>query len=160
MPNSTVNTQQTISGDQRDIFRHLEVPAMDSPYADLDISFELKGACAQALKLAERRGINRERLVDELNLLMPRLPKKITLRKVNAWMAPSKEDHPIPAFIIPAVCIATRCDLPLRIMANAINYELADQNELLAQELGQAEIERAATARRIRTIKSKLGESS
>lgn len=143
---------------QTDIFHDLENSPLEQEYVDLDITLELRGAVAQALKIAERRGISRQRMVDELNALMPHLnQRKITLRKINAWMAQSKEDYPIPAYVIPAICVATQCDLPLRVMANEIGFDLSDQRERLAQELGQAELERVATSKRIRTIKNKLG---
>lgn len=152
------NNRQNFSGNQADIFQQLETPLDEAGYewGDLDITAELRGAVSKAFKLAERRGVNRERMVDELNRLMPYLKTKITLRKVNAWMASSKEDHPIPAYVIPAICAATQCDLPLRAMANVIFMDLADQREILAQELGKAEIERAAQSRKIQSIKSAL----
>lgn len=154
-------TQNKISGVQGDIFRQLEdepADSVDQGPIDLEITLELRGACATAMKFAERRGVSRERLADELNRLMPYLSAKITKRKIDAWMAKSKEDHPMPAYVIPAFCVATKCDLPLRVMAQSINYELADQRELLAQELGMAEIERAAKTRHINSIKSRLGQ--
>jgi hypothetical protein len=151
------NLSNKFSGDQADIFQGLEMPAMEGPYSDLDITLDLQAACKKAYKLAERRGMSVNRLVDELNRLMPRLHRPITQRKVYSWLALSKEDHPIPAYVIPAWCVATRCDFPLRVMANEIGFELSDQNELLAQELGHQELQRANSARRIRELKSKLG---
>lgn len=153
---------QKFSGIQADIFQQLEKPSEAAEYSDdfdLDIQAELRGSLATACKIAKRSGLTRERIVDEMNRLMPDLDKKITKRKLDAWLATSKEDHEFPARFIPAFCAATRCHLPLQTLANTINLELADQRELLAQQYGELEIQRAKLARQSLKLKQQIGKN-
>lgn len=156
-----VKDDKKLTGIQGDIFQQLETPPEERGFGDdldLDIQAELRAACATALKLARRTGISRETVVDEMNRLMPDLPKakRVTMRKLNAWQATSNEDYEWPARFIPVFCAATRCDLPLRIMANAIELELADQREMIARQFGEVEIKRALLAQEAKKLKHKL----
>ena len=155
--------QQNFSSVQSELFQQLEQPNCEIEFdecADLDYQAELRGALATALKLARRRGMSRELVVDEMNRLLPELPanKRITKRKLDSWLATSKEDHEFPARFIGAFCAATKCDLPLRIMAHSIRMDLSDPRELMAQEYGEIEIKRALLARQARVLKSRLGD--
>lgn len=156
-----VKDEKIFTGIQGNIFSELENRPEDAEYDDshdLDLQAELRAACAHALKLARRQGITRERVVDEMNRLMPELDKgkQITLRKLNAWMATSKEDSEFPARFLPAFCAATRCYQPLQEMAKALGMDLADQRELIAKQYGELEIEKARIAREVKTLKAKL----
>ena len=152
---------EKVSSIQADIFASLEQdPLTSSVGEDLCIRHELRAACAKALKIARRHGKSRDRVVDEMNQLLPDIKSPITLRKINAWQAESKEDHSWPAEYIPAFCVACECDLPLRVMANTILMDLSDQRERLAQRLGQLEIESASHAREKRELKDLLRRQS
>ena len=148
---------QNISGIQHDIFQNLDRPLFEAiDEEDFDLQHELRGACAQALKLARRRGKSRERVVDEMNALLPNLKKPITKRKLDSWMAESREDHEWPARFIPLLCHVCECDLPLRVMANQILMDLADQRDRYARRLGELEIETSNSNREKQQIKNLL----
>ena len=154
--------QKKITTNQADIFQQLENDPlnMEQPEGcvDLDIQNELRGAASKSLKLARQQGMSREHVVDEMNRLLPELPKtkQITLRKLNAWLATSKEDSEFPLRFVPAFCAATRTDLLMRVAANAIQKDLSDMRELLAQEFGEIELQRAALARKAKSLKAKF----
>jgi len=155
------NRNKNLASEQADIFQRMEMPNeqrdVDQPF-DVDATWELRGACATAMKLAERRGISRDRLVDEMNRWLPNLERKITKAKIYAWMAESKVDHPMPAYVIPALCKATKCNLPMKALAAMLDLDLSDSLERMAQELGEAELKRAAAAREIKALKNRFSE--
>jgi len=157
-----VNKAKSFTDKQSDIFQQLETPPEEAAFTDgvdLDNVMELRGAMATALKNARRRGITRERVVEEMNRFLPELPKhkRITLRKINAWMAASQEDKEFPARFISAFCAATQCNLPARVIAQTINMDISDPRELMAQEFGEIEIQRAILAKRATQLKNSIG---
>jgi hypothetical protein len=91
-----------------------------------------------------------------MNLVLPELEKPITIRQFYAWTAFSKEYSEFPARFIPAFCAATNCDLPQRVMAQAIQRDLMDAREKAAQMLGENLIEDARLARQRRELKGLL----
>lgn len=129
------------SSDQADLFQQLAEPATPTAPADLDLGPELLGAIHTALRLARGKGISRERVVDAMNRLLPELDRKITLRQLNAWTATSKEFHEFPARYLPAFCVATDCDLPQRVLAQAVGLDLVDARESAAKALGETQIQ-------------------
>ncbi|WP_028008661.1 hypothetical protein [Solimonas flava] len=147
---SRVETADLFTGIQGDFFQRLE----DEPQlpADLDIHYELLAALTAALKLARERGMTRSRVVDEMNRLMPELRKKITYRQLDAWTAASQEYKEFPARFIPAFCAATRCDLPLRVMAQPLGRVLMDAHEAAAKRIGELRIAGAAIKREERAL--------
>jgi hypothetical protein len=154
---SVPTRHRSLSSDQADLFQRLEQPARVSPEADMDLGPELLGAINTALREARARGLSRERVVDEMNRVLPNSTKRITVRQLNAWTAQSKEFHEFPARYLPAFCVATDCDLPQRVLAQAIGADLVDVRESAALRLGQSLIESARLKREQNTLKRTLG---
>ena len=147
---------QTITGNQPDLFQSLQQDPQ--PPADLDLQQELLGAITHVIRDARSRGLGRERIVDRMNALLPDLEKPLTLRQLNSWTAVSKEYSEFPARYLPAFCVATDSDLPLRVLAQSISRDLVDARESLAKQLGETQIQRARLARQERDIKRQLGD--
>lgn len=109
--------------------------------ADLDLGPELLGAIHTALRLARERGWGRERVVDRMNAHLPDADRPVTLRQLYAWTAQSKEFHEFPGRYLPALCAATECDLPLRVLAQSLHLDLVDARQVAAQKLGETQVE-------------------
>jgi hypothetical protein len=145
------------SGDQRDLFERLEVPAIEDQAAvDLDIGPELTGAINTAIRNAKAKGLSRERIVDQMNQLMPDLPKSITKRQLDCWTAGSVDYSEFPARYLAAFCRVTGCEQPLRLLAQVIGFDLVDARERLIKELGEAEMHAAINRRAAHEIKKTL----
>ncbi len=151
--------RRSFSSDQAELFpSHLAAPnRLDSPNAgNLDIHHELIGACAAALKAARERTWGRDRVVDRMNEALPETERPITLRKLNSWMADSKEFHDFPVRYLPAFCWATGSDEPLRVLAHALGLALVDERELAVQRLGDLQVQgfrqRRETAALLKTL--------
>jgi len=154
---SLAKGQRDLSSVQPDLFQRLEQPASLAALSDLDIHFELLGAINTVIRQARGQGITRERIVDEMNRLLPELDKPITVRQLNGWTAASKEYSEFPARYLPAFCAAVDCDLPLRVLAQAITRELVDAREFVAKQLGETQIEAARLRRQARALEQQLG---
>jgi hypothetical protein len=148
--------ERDLASIQGDLFQCLETEAQ--PPTDLDLQHELLGAITHSIRDARSRGIGRERIVDAMNALLPDLDKPLTLRQLNSWTALSKEYSEFPARYLPAFCVATGSDLPLRVLAQSIHRDLVDAREALAKRLGETQIERARLSREERAIKRQLGD--
>ncbi|HVT35744.1 MAG TPA: hypothetical protein VHE37_09170 [Nevskiaceae bacterium] len=152
------NRGQFFSSAQGDFFQRLEEAPPTA--ADLDIGLELLGAINTAIREAKGRGMSRDRIVERMNDLLPDAPKQITKRQLDAWTAQSKEHHEFPARYLPAFCAATDCELPLRVLAQAIGRELVHARDLAAKRLGENIIERARLKREERDLARQLGHVS
>ncbi len=73
-------------------------------------SSRLRAAVAAAVKAAPK---SRETLADEMSELTGQL---VTIHNLNSWIAES-HPHRLPAELLPALCRATGCDEPLRVLA-------------------------------------------
>jgi len=149
---------ENISTIQGDLFQQLEQPplyrAESAP--DLDIEAELMGALAYCLREAKRHGLSRERVVDRINLCLPE-DKHITLRQLNAWCAASKEHHPLPAKVLPALVWAVGGLVsPVEVITRALGLALLDEEEQIATELGRTVAARAELAIRERQLTKRL----
>ncbi|MCK5772034.1 hypothetical protein [Algiphilus sp.] len=153
---SRVGSRHSRASDQPDLFQQLEEPT-PPPHLDLDIGPELLGALHTALRQARTRGLSRERVVDAMNRYLPDLARPITLRQLNAWTAASKEFSEFPARYVAAFCVATECDLPMRVLASAIGADLYDAREADARRLGESLIEAARLRREQSDIRRRLG---
>lgn len=152
---SRVKNGRAVSSDQPDLFQQLENEP--PPPADLDLGPELLGAIHNALRDARSRGLSRERVVDRMNALLPDLPRQVTVRQLNAWTAQSKEFSEFPARYLPAFCAATESDLPLHVLAQALQLELIDGRAAVARQLGECRIEEARLRRMQRDLHRRLG---
>lgn len=149
---------QNFSSIQPDLFQQLaEQDALEALSAhDLDIGPELMGALNLAIREAKKRGLSRERIVERMNMCLPDIEKKITLRQLNAWTAQSKEYHEFPARYLPALCWATGSIVPLLVLAQAIGHELVDARDQAALALGQKLVAQAQISRDINQLKRTL----
>ena len=81
--------------------------------ARLNVAARLNAAIALAIRHAPK---SRETIADEMTHL---LGVPVTVHMLNAWTAESKELHRFPAEFLPAFCVVTGCNDPLRILAEA-----------------------------------------
>lgn len=150
--------QQNSSSVQADLFQQLERPALESAESlDLDLAPELLGAVNTALREARQNGLSRERIVERMNASLPDLERPVTLRQLNSWTAKSKEFHEFPARYLPAFCQATGSTQPLRVLINALGFDLADLRDQAAIRLGENLITSAQLSRERRDLTKTLG---
>jgi hypothetical protein len=150
---SRVNGKPDFTGVQPDLFQQVQVPAAEP--VDLEVNLELLGAISHAIREAKQRGLSRERIVDHMNALLP--GRGVSKRQLDAWTAISQEHKEFPARYLPAFCHATGCDLPLRVLAQAIGRDLVDAREQVAKRLGENLIQTARLASERRELKTALG---
>lgn len=135
-----------------------EASLLESPRAqDLGIELELMGAVNFAIREARKRGLGRERLIERMNLCLADAGETVTLRQLNSWTAASKEHHSFPAKFLPAFCWAAQCAKPLLVLVECIGFDLVDQRDQLAVELGNKQVAIARAQREIRQLKNLLG---
>lgn len=153
--------KDSFTGVQADLFSRLDQePMRTAGPVDLGLHDELRGALAGCIRRARTRGISRERLVDELNRLQPQRHRRVTLRLVNGWTASSCEAFEMPAGDLGAFCAAVGDLTPLRVICQALGYELVDARGLAAVELGSIVAQRAALARRERELKERITDGT
>lgn len=150
-------TDQFFSGEQGDLLRQLDdlddLLHTDTP-PDLDIADEFRGAMSFMLREANKRGISRDRIVDRMNMCLPEKSKAITKRKLDSWMARSKEDHPFPAVYLPALSWAcTGMVASIEIIVRAVGMHLISDHELLAKELGEVAISKSQLGKQERHLR-------
>lgn len=160
---SRAKGRRDFSSEQPDLFQQLDLQPgpdadADDELVDLDMRMELLGAISTALRQARTRGLSRERVIERMNLLLPELERPLTVRQLNSWCATSKEHHPFPAWALSAFCAAVGNDLPLRVLAQAIDLDLIDAREAVAKRLGESRIEEARLRREQRDLTRRLGE--
>lgn len=160
---SPTKTDKNISGNQGDLFQAVEQPQSvlyDDNAPDLDIELELMAGIKFLRRELRKIGIVKaEQIVDRINLCLPE-DKHITVRQWNAWSAESKEDHPLPAWILPALCWALRGIAPVHVIVRALGLHVIDESEYLATELGRVVTQRGELARTERQLKHRLGVKS
>jgi len=156
-------TAESFTINQVDIFRPLpkEVALEAANDADMDVGPELQDALSTSIRNAKQHGWSRERIVERMNGCLPDIEKPITLRQLNAWTAQSKEYSEFPARWLPAFCRACNCTLAIRVLAQAISYDLIDQHDQLALELGRSLAAKRALDRRTKQLTLQLiGENA
>lgn len=152
-----VKRAQRISSNQHDLFQQLDTTALDDENARaLDLEVELRGSMAAALRQARQLyGFSREIIVDRMNHCLDE-DSQITIRKLNAWTAASKEDHHAPAAWLPAFCWATRSIAPFQVLLNPLDFEAVDSRDQRALRLGLVAVEKARLAREESSLKQSL----
>lgn len=153
-----VKKTKNIPTNQGDFFHQLEneSPLENLSYRDLDLGNELRGVISGCIRRARELGLSRQRIVDEMNALMPDIDKPLTIRQLNSWTASSTEYKEFPLRYIAAFCAVTQDTSPLRLITNSINYELIDARGLAAVELGRTVAEKSLLTHRERELKAKL----
>jgi hypothetical protein len=102
----------------------------------LCISGQLLSAVKEAIKQAPK---SRETIADEMSNLTG---SEITVHMINSWTSDS-HPHRLPAEFLPALCAATNCDEPIRIMTEARGmFSLAGPDAL------RSELQKRIEARR------------
>lgn len=150
------NNDPFFTGNQLDIFQQLETSPLEHENApDLDLSTELRGAMNKALREGKGRGQSRDHIVDRMNLCLPK-EHHITKRKLDAWLAKSKEDHNTPAAWLPAFCWATNSIYPFLVLLEPLGFDVADQRDRLVAELGQTLIKKSQATRQANQIRKFL----
>lgn len=154
------NNTKEFTGITPDLFQQLETPTFDNENAPpLSLSQELRGAMASAMREARKHyGYSREIVIDRMNFCLEK-EDRVTVRKLNAWMATSKEDHHTPAAWLPAFCWATQTIAPIQALINPIDFEAVDIRDRYALRLGNLQIEKSQLSREERSLKNKLGSS-
>jgi len=152
-----VRRKQLSTSIQADMFQQLAertaIEKKEAPF--LDINLELMGAINKAIREARVNGMGREHIVDRMNLCLDKTDQ-ITLRKLNAWTAASKESHNFPARYLPAFCWATQCMLPMSMLVQCLGYQIVDGRDQLAVEYGNALLEEAQTKRKLKELQGIL----
>jgi len=116
-----------------DLLKHDRELREETAPGRLNIAARLMAAVKLAIKDAPK---SRETLADELTELMG---YEITVHMINSWVADS-HPHRIPAEVIPALCVATGSNEPLRIQAEAAGLFTLDGPDALRSEM-QKDIE-------------------
>ena len=126
----------------------------------LNPASRIKCAMREAIK---KSGKSRDEICDRLNAIAAseglRLGRsdKVTLSLLDAWVAESKS-HIIPVTILPAFCKATRCDLPIRILASSLGLDLVDEREAKILTLAKLDLELKKISRRKRHLQQEIEE--
>lgn len=149
-----------LTSEQGDLFQQLgehEAAYRAENAPDLHIRDELLGAIAFALREAKKHGLSRERVVERMNLCLPK-DAQLTLRQLNGWTAQSAESRPFPAEMLPAFCWAVRGVIaPVEVITRALGLQVMDEVEAMAAELGETVLHKARLAERERLLKYRLG---
>jgi len=151
------NNKQFFSGEQGDLLRQLDDPddllSTDTP-PDLDIADEFRGAVSFMLREAKKRGLSRDHIIDRMNMCLPEQKKPITKRKLDSWMARSKEDHPFPAVYLPALTWAcTGIVAGIDVIVRSVGMHLISDQEMVAKELGEVAIGKTQLGKRERQLR-------
>lgn len=102
----------------------------------LCISTRLTAAVKKAIKEAPK---SRESVADEMSFLTG---AEITVHMINSWVSES-HPHRLPAEFLPALCEATNCDEPIRIMTEARGmFSLAGPDALRSELQKKVEAKR------------------
>jgi hypothetical protein len=155
---SSEKGQDFSAGEQGELFERLAGPAVigRSNAPCLDVWPELLGAIHHALREARENGITRERVVDRMNLAL-RCQPPITKRQLDCWTANSRKDRHFPLEYLPAFCWAVSSDLPLRILASTLGFDLIDAREVAVKRLGDTHIQMARLRREQGVLTKTLG---
>jgi len=73
---------------------------------------------------------------------------EVTKYQIDAWIAESKNGHRIPAAYIPAFCVATSCNEPLRVLAEAAGVFTLPGPDALRSEIRKIEEQTEALHRK------------
>jgi len=93
-----------------------------------------------AVRLAIRRAPkSRESLADEMS---EATGQTVTVHHINNWTAES-HPHRMPAELVPALCVATGCDEPLRVLAEAAGVFTLPGPDALRAEIRKLDEEAA-----------------
>ncbi len=153
------NSDKKITTIQPDLFQQLsnhEPEYLSDNAPDMDIEQEFMGQIKYVLRIAKKRGLTRERIVDRMNLCLPE-ELQVTKRKLDSWCAESKEYHYFPAIYLPAFIWAVRGVItPLEVLTGVLGLVVLDEHEQLAAELGRSVLTKVQAAKTERDIKKRF----
>lgn len=99
-----------------DLLKQEQIERLETAPGRLCIFGKLQGAVRQAVNQAKQAGMSRDILADRMTELSGR---RVTVSMINNWLADS-HPHDIPAWPIPALCIASGCNDPLQVQNDAV----------------------------------------
>lgn len=99
-----------------DLLKQEQIERVETAPGRLCIFGKLQGSVRQAVNQAKKSGMSRETLADTMTELSGR---RVTVSMINNWLADS-HPHDIPAWPIPALCIASGCNAPLQVQNDAV----------------------------------------
>lgn len=122
---------------QNDLFAPLSECQLQSQNApQLAIEGMLNAIVARCIG---NSGLTRPQIIDRINLCLRDDPegKKVTNAQLNKWLAASQTNNHIPAWVIPAICWATRSIQPLIELTKPLHFDVVDNREQKALAYGQ-----------------------
>jgi hypothetical protein len=137
-----------------DLFR-LRESVEPAPEGGLDVSRQLVGLLAEALRKAWRAGRSREQVCDEISRLAGR---PISIHMLNNYLGRSdgKEGYRFPADLLLAFCQAVGDLEPLEFLARALGRELVEIEVLAMAKIGELRLQRDRLTREEREWKRRL----
>lgn len=119
------------------ITNHLSTCQLHSENApQLSVEGMLNATITQAIN---NSGLSRDHIVDRINLCLRDDTEGVVITKaqLNKWLAPSQTMNHVPAWVMPAICWATRSIEPLLTLSKALHFDLVDNREQKALAYGQ-----------------------
>ena len=114
----------------------------------LNCEFEIRAEMVRAIKQSR---LSREEIAERMSELIGRT---ISKEMLDAWTAESKRLHRPPAEFLPAFCVATGSDGPIRVQARKIKGDLADSDTTTLAGIGKAYLqEEEAKVRKVELMR-------
>lgn len=112
------------------------------------------GVVRAALVEAIRRcGKSRELLADEMSMLTG---TEITVRRINAFTAESREDYRFPSELARAFCVATRDFTLMRRQAELAGFHLVSETEYELLQLGREYLHQKRASSQVEMLEKRL----
>lgn len=138
---------------QSDLFKQLQHDPLDARNApDLDMWLEVIGAVNNMIR---NSGMSRDQIVDRVNLCLVNSDHTISKNQLNKWLATS-QDNCMPAWVIPAICWATRHDSILHALVHPIGRKIVDMRGDMLRQISESQIEAAQKAKEADDLKKAL----
>jgi hypothetical protein len=117
----------------------------------LNDTSEVRDCLVEAIR---RSGKSRAAIADEMSKLTA---AEITVRRINAMTAESREDYSFPAELVRAFCVVTNDFCLLRRLAELSGFRLIDEAEYDLLELGRQYLFQKRSEQQIAMLERKLG---
>jgi hypothetical protein len=144
---STSNHERRFAAiSQRSLFEMRESASPGS----MNDSSEVRAALVDAIR---KSGKSRAQLADEMTRLTG---TEVTVRRINAFTAESREDYRFPSELTRAFCMATGDFSLLYILAELAGLHVVTAEEMELLELGRQFLKRKSAEERINLLEAKL----
>jgi hypothetical protein len=124
-------------------------PSSPEPGSGLDASL-VRTALVEAIRAC---GKSRAQLADEMSLLTG---TEVTVRRLNAFTAASREDYRFPAELLRAFCFATGSFLLLRRLVEQSGFSMITLAERDLLNLGRECLKRDRSTKKVSMLKRRL----